>query len=205
MLVTSLAFMADAKFLTVSKKRWAATISLPKALWLDWTLTTFYVVPFFLWKNTALSFHPSESLFGWLLVEFLFYVGLAELVVIYATHDWRCIYFGISHNGLSAGAGSSSCFFWLSRNSSCCQRTFAKRLLGFTCSFIHRNPFLREHQCPGAEFSLLADLRLQWGLFRQPSTTHFAFVNGLTWVELTCLWPWFCWLLWTTRTDFSRS
>jgi hypothetical protein len=30
-------------------------ISLPKALWLDWTLTTFYVVPFFLWKNPAFS------------------------------------------------------------------------------------------------------------------------------------------------------
>src|SRR5277367_5559607 len=79
LLVTSLAFMA----LQNSTQAVGGHISLPKALWLDWTLTTFYVVPFFLWKSAALS-RAIRSLFGWLLLSF-FLRGIAELVVIYAT------------------------------------------------------------------------------------------------------------------------
>jgi hypothetical protein len=188
LLVTSLAFMA----MQNSTHAVGGHISLPKALWLDWTLTTFYVVPFFLWRNEALA--PAvRSLFGWLLVSFVLR-GVAELVVIYATHAWRCID-GISHNGLTL-ALAALLFFRLSRPLLPADR----RTLGFLLIYIATLLF---ESINAWQFSLLANPAN--GVYFAADIPHFAFVNGLTWVELTCLWPWFCWLLWTTRTDFSRS
>ena len=166
-------------------------ISLPKALWLDWTLTTFYVVPFFLWKNPALCL-AIRSLFGWLLLSFLLR-GVAELVVIYATHNWRCVY-GISHNALTL-ALAAFLFLRLPRRLLTADRRAAGFLLIYVTTLVFEsiNAWL---------FSLLANPAN--GIYFAADTPHFAFVNQLTWVELACLWPSFCWFLWVTRTNFSR-
>jgi len=188
LLATSLAFMA----MQNSTHAVGGHISLPKALWLDWTLTTFYVVPFFFWRNSALS--PAiRSLFGLLLLSF-FLRGIAELVVIYATHDWRCLY-GISHNALTL-ALAATLYFLLPSKLSATDRRF----LGFLLIYIATLVF---ETINAWQFSLLANPAN--GVYFAADTPHFAFVNRLTWVELACLWPWFCWLLWTTRTDLSRT
>jgi hypothetical protein len=165
-------------------------ISLPKALWLDWTLTMFYVIPFFLWRNSELT-RSVRSLFGWLLVSFILR-GIAELVVIYATHAWRCVG-GIGHNGLTLML-ATFLFLRLSRDLSSKDR----RALGFLLIYVATLIF---ESINAWQFSLLADPGK--GIYFAANTPHFAFVNGLTWVELACLWPWFGWLLWITRNDFS--
>ena len=188
LLVASLAFMA----LQNSSQAIGGHISLPKALWLDWTLTTFYIVPFFLWKNPALS-SAVRSLFGWLLLSFLLR-GIAELIVIYATHHWRCLY-GIGHDALTL-ALAVFLFFQLPRPFSATDR----RALGFL--LIYGTTLVFE-SINAWQFSLLANPAN--GVYFAADTPHFTFVNRLTWVELACLWPWFCRLLWITRTDFVRS
>jgi hypothetical protein len=186
LLATSLAFMA----IQNTTHTVGGHISLPKALWLDWTLTTFYVVPFFLWRNSALS--PAiRSLFGWLLLSF-FLRGIAELIVIYATHDWRCVY-GISHNALTL-ALAAFLYFRLPSDLSATGRTSSGFLLIYVATLVFET-------VNAWQFSLLADPAS--GVYFAADTPHFAFVNRLTWVELACLWPWFCWLLWKTRTDLS--
>ena len=194
-LIVTVVAMAFASMLFMALQNSAdavgAHISLPKALWLDWTLTTFYVVPFFLWRNLALT-DSIRSLFGWLLLSFVLR-GVAELVVIYATHAWRCID-GISHNGLTF-ALAAVLFFRLSRALSPVDR----RALGFLLIFLATLIF---ESINAWQFSLLADPGK--GVYFAANTPHFAFVNQLTWVELAFLWPWFGWLLWITRNDFSR-
>jgi hypothetical protein len=187
LLATSLVFMA----IQNSTAAVGGHISLPKALWLDWTLTTFYVIPFFLWRNQVLT-GPVRSLFGWLLLSFVLR-GVAELIVIYATHAWRCVE-GISHNGLTLVL-AACLFLRLSRDLPSKDR----RALGFLLIYVVTLVF---ESINAWQFSLLADPGK--GVYFAANTPHFAFVNQLTWVELGCLWPWFCWLLWKTRNDFSR-
>ncbi len=188
LLATSLAFMARQN----ATHALGGHISLPKALWLDWTLTAFYVLPFFLWRTEALSL-ATKSLFGWLLLSF-FLRGIGELIVIYATHDWRCIY-GISHNALTL-ALAAFLFFRLPPNLPAVDR----RSLGFLLIYIATLVF---ETINAWQFSLLANPAN--GVYFAADTPHFAFVNRLTWVELACLWPWLCWLLWTTRANLSRT
>jgi hypothetical protein len=140
-------------------------ISLPKTLWLDWNLTTFYVMPFFLWKNLSLSPAP-KSLFGWLLFSF-FVRGIAELIVIYLQ---------------------------LPRALQREDRLALHFLPIYVATLIFES-------INAWEFSQLADPAK--GVYFAAATPHFAFVNELTWFELACLWPWFCWLLWKCRTQFS--
>lgn len=185
LLVTSLIFL----LLQNSTHAVGGHISLPKALWLDWTLTTFYVVPFFFWKNPSLS-PATRSLFGWLLLSFLLR-GVAELVVIYATHDWRCLY-GISHNALTLVL-AAFLFFQVPRQ----LLTADRRAFGFLLIYVTTLIF---ESINAWQFSLLANPAN--GVYFAADTPHFAFVNRLTWVELACLWPPFCWFLWVTRTDF---
>jgi hypothetical protein len=187
LLLASLAFMA----LQNSSHAVGGHISLPKALWLDWTLTTFYVVPLFLWKNSALN-PANRYLFGWLFLSFVLR-GVAELVVIYATHDWRCIY-GISHNAFTL-ALAAFLYLRLPRQ----LLTADRRALGFLLIYVTTLVF---ESINAWQFSLLANPAN--GVYFAAATPHFAFVNHLTWVELTCLWPWFCWFLWKTRPDFSQ-
>jgi hypothetical protein len=187
LLMTSLTFM----LVQNSSHAVGGHISLPKALWLDWTLTTFYVIPFFLWKNPALS-PQIKALFGWLLLSFLLR-GVAELIVIYTTHAWRCID-GISHNGFTITL-AALLFLRVPQNLSSVDR----RALGFLLLYVATLVF---ESINAWQFSLLADPGK--GIYFAANTPHFAFVNQLTWMELACLWPWFIWFLWSTHNDFSR-
>jgi len=187
LLAMSLAFM----LMQNSTRVVGGHISLPKALWLDWTLTTFYVLPFFLWRNRALA-AAIRSLFGWLLLSFVLR-GIAELVVIYATHDWRCLY-GIGHNALTL-ALAAFLFFQLPRHLLTADRRTMVFLLIYVTTLVFES-------VNAWQFSLLANPAN--GVYFAADTPHFAFVNRLTWMELTCLWPLFCWFLWKTRADFSH-
>jgi hypothetical protein len=185
---TSLAFM----LVQNSTHAVGGHISLPKALWLDWTLTIFYVVPFFLWRNEVLA-SAVRSLFGWLLLSFTLR-GVAELVVIYATHAWRCID-GISHNALTL-ALAMGLVFLLPRNLAPADSRAVSFLPVYVVTLLFES-------LNAWQFSLLANPAK--GVYFAADTPHFAFVNNLTWVELACVWPWFCWFLWRTRADFSQS
>jgi hypothetical protein len=187
LLMTSLAFM----LVQNSSHAVGGHISLPKALWLDWTLTTFYILPFFLWRNGALG-APVRVLFGWLLISFLLR-GVAELIVIYTTHAWRCLD-GIAHNGLTL-ALAAFLFLRVPQKLSAADR----RALGFLLIYIATLAF---ESVNAWQFSLLADPGK--GIYFAANTPHFAFVNQLTWMELALLWPWFIWLLWKTHNDFPR-
>jgi hypothetical protein len=187
LLATSLVFMAVQN----STAAVGGHISLPKALWLDWTLTTFYIISFFLWRNPALT-GQIRALFGWLLLSFVLR-GVAELVVIYATHAWRCVD-GISHNGLTLALAT---FLFLRLSHGLPPRD--RRALGFLLIYVATLVF---ESINAWQFSLLADPGK--GIYFAANTPHFAFVNDLTWTELACLWPWFGWLLWKTRNDFAR-
>lgn len=72
---------------------------MPKAVWLACALLGFFVFPFTLWQNGRLS--PGvRRVFGAVFVSFAVR-GVVELVVLYLTRDWRCIY-GISHDAFTA-------------------------------------------------------------------------------------------------------
>ena len=184
LLATSLVFMAYQN----TSHAVGGHISLAKALWLDWTVTMFYLVPFFLWKNRAVG-GPLRSLFGWLLLSFVLR-GVAELVVIYATHDWRCLY-GITHNAFTLGLAAL-----LFIRIPIPDRRFAGFLLIYVATLFCES-------INAWQFSLLANPAA--GIYFAADTPHFAFVNRLTWTELALLWPTFGWLLWTSRTGFSRT
>ena len=165
------------------------SISLAKTLWLGLTLTSFYILPWFLWRNRLLS-SAVRNLFGVLLLGFVLRAG-TELVVIYATHGWRCIY-GISHDFASL----AFIFVWL-RLQKDIPSPVDRRARRFLFPFI---------------VTLLCEMTNAWlfsrianpgtGTYFAADTPHFHFVNALTWGELALLWPSFGWFLWSVRDDF---
>jgi hypothetical protein len=70
-------------------------ISLPKMLWLGYALAAWFVVPFFLWRDSRLD--PAvRRVFGvfWVLMVLR---GAAEMVLIHSFQHWTPVY-GISHD-----------------------------------------------------------------------------------------------------------
>ena len=70
-------------------------ISVPKILWLNFTLTVFFGLPAVLWRDAGLA-GATRSLWGGLLLSFVLR-GVVELYLIYVTIGWKCAY-GIGHD-----------------------------------------------------------------------------------------------------------
>jgi hypothetical protein len=71
------------------------SISLPKALWLQWALFIFFAVPFFMWHDPKISLPWRKA---WCLLSLNFVIrGAAELFLIYGARGWDCFY-GIGHD-----------------------------------------------------------------------------------------------------------
>jgi hypothetical protein len=78
-------------------ERVGGPISLPKVLWLNYTLLSWFVIPATLLRREGLSPGNRAALRAHLLSFTA--RGAAEMWLLYRTHSWRCIY-GVGHDAI---------------------------------------------------------------------------------------------------------
>lgn len=78
-------------------ERVGGSISLPKSLWLNYTLLSWFVIPAALLRRDGLSPQNRAALQAHLLSFTT--RGAAEMWMLYRTHSWRCVY-GVGHDAL---------------------------------------------------------------------------------------------------------
>ncbi|HYR12284.1 MAG TPA: hypothetical protein VEQ60_31140 [Longimicrobium sp.] len=78
-------------------ERVGGPISLPKSLWLNYTLLSWFVIPAELLRRQGLSPGNRAALRAHLLSFTA--RGAAEMWMLYRTHSWRCIY-GVGHDAI---------------------------------------------------------------------------------------------------------
>ena len=165
-------------------------ISLPKMLWLTYTLLTFVVVPACLWRNEALS-REIRILFGAAFISFLVR-GVVELYILYWTRNWQCIY-GIVHDLLTFALVVA-----LGLRSRLERTEKDRRALWFVWILL---PGLLVECFMAWQFSKLASPGA--GTYFASDDPHFHFVNNASWVAVAIGLPALGWYLWRTRHDFE--
>lgn len=78
-------------------ERVGGSISLPKSLWLNYTLLSWFVIPAVLLRREGLSPQNRAALQAHLLSFTT--RGAAEMWMLYRTHSWRCAY-GVGHDAV---------------------------------------------------------------------------------------------------------
>lgn len=78
-------------------ERMGGPISLPKSLWLNYTLLSWFVIPATLLRREGLSPGTRAALRAHLLSFTA--RGTAEMWMLYRTHSWRCAY-GVGHDAI---------------------------------------------------------------------------------------------------------
>ena len=78
-------------------ERVGGSISLPKSLWLNYTLLSWFVIPAALLRREGLSPRNRAALRAHLLSFTT--RGAAEMWMLYRTHSWRCAY-GVGHDAV---------------------------------------------------------------------------------------------------------
>lgn len=78
-------------------ERVGGAISLPKSLWLNYTLLSWFVIPAELLRREGLSAGNRAALRAHLLSFTA--RGAAEMWMLYRTHSWRCAY-GVGHDAI---------------------------------------------------------------------------------------------------------
>jgi hypothetical protein len=78
-------------------ERVGGPISLPKSLWLNYTLLSWFVIPAALLRREGLSPGNRAALRAHLLSFTA--RGAAEMWMLYRTHSWRCVY-GVGHDAI---------------------------------------------------------------------------------------------------------
>lgn len=78
-------------------ERVGGSISLPKSLWLNYTLLSWFVIPAALLRREGLSPGNRAALRAHLLSFTT--RGAAEMWMLYRTHSWRCAY-GVGHDAI---------------------------------------------------------------------------------------------------------
>lgn len=78
-------------------ERVGGSISLPKSLWLNYTLLSWFVIPAALLRREGLSPQNRAALQAHLLSFTT--RGAAEMWMLYRTHSWRCAY-GVGHDAI---------------------------------------------------------------------------------------------------------
>jgi hypothetical protein len=162
-------------------------ISLAKILWLNLTLLVFYVVPFWLWRETSLD-RRLRSLSGWVLASFAIRAPI-ELYIIYRTRLWRCEY-GIAHDLLTFLLVA-----WLAWRRRSAGETSDK---GVASALI-----------PLLQFTLVVEMFMAWefhkvaspaaGVYFAAPTIEFSLVNRASWIAVAILYPALVWLIWKSR------
>ena len=165
-------------------------ISIPKMLWLTYTLLTFVVVPACLWRNRALS-REIRMLFGVAFISFAIR-GIIELYILYWTRNWQCIY-GILHDLLTF-ALVVALGLRLPRD----RTDKDQRALGFVWILL---PSLLVECFMAWQFSKLASPGA--GTYFASDDPHFQFVNNASWAAVVIGLPLLGWYLWRTRKDFE--
>jgi hypothetical protein len=157
-------------------------ISLAKVFYLNYALSCFFVVPFFLWRDPFLS--PGwRSLWGLLLLSFAVR-GAVEAYLMGARLGWKCVY-GIGHDAFNlvlaaalalrlppdAGAvdARARAFLWVYMVELCVEMVMAWR------------------------FSLIGDPSK--GIYYAAPTEEFKTINRMTWAANFVLYPWTAWVL----------
>jgi hypothetical protein len=167
-------------------------ISPAKILWLNFTLITFLLLPFCLWRNLSLS-RAVRRIFCWVFFSFALR-GVIELFILYCTHGWKCIY-GISHD-----LATFSLVIWLRHHLPQIQNVNDRRALGFT-SILQVTLLVEAFMA--WQFSLVASPRD--GIYFAADTGHFRSINNMTWITVSILYPLQGYFIWCSRRDFSRA
>ncbi len=154
-------------------------ISLPKILWLNFALTTFFVLPALIAFASRFE-APTRRLFALVFASFAARAAV-ELYLIYATDLWRCAY-GITHNLLTAALVLA---LWAPA------RGFAFLLLAA----------LATESLMAYLFSRAADPAD--GTFFAAPTAHFAPINSFTWAAVATFYPWLLALVFRNRHLFN--
>ena len=176
-----------------NRRDWiGGAISLPKVLWLNYTLIVFFALPYCLWGNASLS-RSVRSLFGLALASFIIR-AVIELYLLYFTRSWKCIY-GICHDWITFFL---VLFVW-------CQlpgdySSIDRRSLVFTSIFLIT---LVAESWMAWQFSRIASPRD--GIYFASNSARFRFINSASAIIVATLYPPLIYFLWLTRGDFQRS
>jgi hypothetical protein len=166
-------------------------ISLPKALWLNYALCVFLILPFSLWRNVALSL-AVRALFGWVFVSFALR-SLVETFMLYFTRKWECIY-GIGHDLFTL-----LLVVWLRYRLPARCSGWDHRALNFA-TLLQTTLLLESFMA--WQFSRFASPTE--GVYFAGDTPHFRLINNITWAAVAVVYPFLLNFLWLTRHDFCR-
>jgi len=158
-------------------------ISTAKVLWLNLTLSFFFIIPAALWHDQRVM-HTLRRTFGLFLTGFLLR-ALVEAPMLYRWQNWRCEY-GITHDALMA-----LLLLVMLRNASASDATTRSAarfgwLLVLVLGCEALNAWL---------FSRVADP--QHGIYFAADSAEFRRIIQLTWLEVALLYP--ALLLWLRR------
>ena len=153
-------------------------ISPAKVLWIFTTLTLFFVVPAWLWRDSFLD-HGSRRLWGWFLGGWVLRAAI-EVPLLLTTHLWRCEH-GIAHD-LVMLAG-----LFLAQKRLPAEDKISRRLVPLISATLiaeMTNAFL---------FSKFG--HPEQGQYFASSDPSFLLINRITLAEVILLIPWLgCWL-----------
>lgn len=171
-------------------------ISVAKLLWLDYTITAWFILPFFLSRSCLLA--PAvRRIYRLHLINFLTR-GAAELWMLYVTISWSPLY-GIVHDGFSVLLITG--LLWSRRDelhplvspgNLAALRFLLSLRLGFICEAVFAALFYR---ATGGEPGLY---------FAAPDPT-FDFINGVTWSVLLFAYPDLLRTIWVLRDAFLST
>ena len=146
-------------------------ISTAKTLWLGYAIVMFYVVPIFLWRDTALDARV-RRLFAWVTASFLAR-GVLELWIIYFTRGWRCEY-GIAHDAFTL-----LLVLMLRPSAGSVREARSRHALAFATLL---------------QITLVVEAFMAWsfsrlaspaeGIYFAADTAHFTFVNRASWIAV---------------------
>jgi hypothetical protein len=156
-------------------------ISLAKTIWLHYTMTMFFIVPFFFWRDRDLHAHVRLA-FGLVFTAFLIR-AVVQFGLAFIYRLWRCEY-GIAHDLLVVAVIAA--LAW----------GHAGSPLDWAASWlaILVQASLLVEAFMAWQFRKLADPRS--GIYFAAPTGHFQFVNRATWAAVGVGYPLLGWTLW---------
>ena len=141
-------------------------ISMAKVLWLSLALSSFFIVPSFLVRDTRLP-HSARVAFGIFFLGFILRAAI-EAPMLYFWQNWRCAY-GIAHDAMMALPLIAAL-------------KTERRFTGFLLAV------LMGEMLNAWLFSTVADPL--GGIYFAADSPEFQLINRITWAEVVVLYPW---------------
>ncbi|CAN5782501.1 hypothetical protein BH11VER1_BH11VER1_39300 [soil metagenome] len=167
-------------------------MSLPKILWLNLALTSFLVIPAFLWPAPSIT-REAHLLYGFFFAGFALR-AIIEMPMLYFHRTWKCRY-GITHDVFMMAVVVILGWQMLNAGSSLPAMRLALEfaiflLVMLVCEIL--NAVLFSRIANPAE-----------GIYFASDGAAFRLINRITWIEIALLYPWLGW--WLVRWNSATS